>query len=138
MAKHDRKTGPAATAQADSPAAGDAVYVALNRASGIRFPLPDGRRVLIQGNAAPLRGQEKGVLPVGAYGLTRIAASDWDYIQKTYGPHMEIFRSGLIFAQPRKADARDEADEKAELRHGLEPVDAATTNTTPATAAEGV
>lgn len=36
---------------------------------------------------------------------------------------MEIFRNGLIFAQARKADALDAANERAELRHGLEPVD---------------
>ena len=64
-----------------------------------------------------------GGLPVGAFGLTRVNADDWAYIEKTYGPHMEIFKSGLIFAQARKADAVDEADERAELRNGLEPVD---------------
>ncbi len=79
--------------------------------------------MLIEGNAASLRGKEKGVLPVGAFGLTRVNADDWAYIEKTYGPHMEIFKSGLIFAQARKADAVDEADERAELRNGLEPVD---------------
>ena len=65
----------------------------------------------------------KGILPVGAFGLTEICADDWSYIEKTYGPHMELFRNGLIFAQARKADALDAADERAELRHGLEPVD---------------
>ena len=101
----------------------DTVMVALNRTTGITFPMPDGRKVLIEGNAASLRGKEKGVLPVGAFGLTRVNADDWAYIEKTYGPHMEIFKSGLIFAQARKADAVDEADERAELRNGLEPVD---------------
>ena len=129
MAKHDKKSAPAATVRDDAPA--DAVYVALNRASGIRFLLPDGRRVLIEGNAAALRGKEKGVLPVGAYGLTRVAADDWAYIEKTYGPHMEIFKNGLIFARTRKADAADEADERAESRHGLEPVDVKTAQTRP-------
>ena len=75
--------------------------------------------------------RKKGVLPVGAFGLTRVNADDWAYIEKTYGPHMEIFKSGLIFAQARKADAVDEADERAELRHGLEPVDVAKAQTEP-------
>ena len=44
---------------------------------------------------------------------------------------MEIFKSGLIFAQARKADAVDEADERAELRNGLEPVDVAKAQTEP-------
>lgn len=118
---------PKKNAAPESPARtpkGDTVMVALNRATGIEFPLPDGRKVLIEGNAAPLRGKDKGVLPVGAFGLTEVNADDWAYIEKAYGPHMELFTSGLIFAQKRKADAADEADERAELRNGLEPVDA--------------
>lgn len=121
-------------AKADSQAAQatgkPTVVVALNRATGIRFVMPDGRKVLINGNAAHLRGKEKGVLPVGAFGLTTIAAADWEYIRKTYGG-MEIFENGLIFAAERKADALDEADEKAELRHGIEPVDPENTATKP-------
>lgn len=119
MARPKKNTAPE-TAQATKT---DTVMVALNRTTGITFPMPDGRKVLIEGNAAGLRGKEKGVLPVGAFGLTRVNADDWAYIEKTYGPHMEIFKSGLIFAQARKADAVDEADERAELRNGLEPVD---------------
>ena len=119
MARPKKNTAPE-TVQATKA---DTVMVALNRTTGIMFPMPDGRKVLIEGNAAGLRGKEKGVLPVGAFGLTRVNADDWAYIEKTYGPHMEIFKSGLIFAQARKADAVDEADERAELRNGLEPVD---------------
>ena len=70
------------------------------------------------------------MLPVGAFGLTTIAAEDWDYIKRTWG-RMEIFENGLIFAAARKADAADEADEKAELRHGLEPADPEKTPTRP-------
>ena len=120
MARPKRNTAPEAASRATGP---DTVMVALNRATGISFRMPDGRRVLIEGNAASLRGREKGVLPVGAFGLTRVNADDWACIERTYGPHMEIFRSGLIFAQTCKAGAVDEADERAELRHGLEPVD---------------
>ena len=119
MARPKKNTAPETTQATKT----DTVMVALNRTTGITFPMPDGRKVLIEGNAASLRGKEKGVLPVGAFGLTRVNADDWAYIEKTYGPHMEIFKSGLIFAQARKADAVDEADERAELRNGLEPVD---------------
>lgn len=111
------------------------VAVALNRATGIQFALPDGRKVLVNGNAANLRGKEKGVLPVGAFGLTLIPAADWEYIKKAYGG-MEIFQHGLIFAAERKADAADEAAEKAEFRHGIEPVDPETANTRPDEAGE--
>lgn len=112
------------------------VAVALNRATGIQFALPDGHKVLVNGHAAGLRGKEKGVLPVGAFGLTMVPAADWEYIKKTYGG-MEIFQHGLIFAAERKADAADEAAEKAELRHGLEPVDPENTATKPDEAAAG-
>ena len=112
------------------------VAVALNRATGIQFALPDGRKVLVNGNAATLRGMEKGILPVGAYGLTMVPAADWEYIKKTYGG-MEIFQHGLIFAAERKADAVDEAAEKAELRHGIEPVDPESTTTKPDEARAG-
>lgn len=120
------------TAQAKSK---PTVVVALNRAIGIQFAMPDGRKVLINGNAAHLRGKEKGVLPVGGFGLTTIAADDWAYIKKTYG-RMEIFENGLIFAAERKADAAAEAAEKANLRHGLEPVDPEKTATRPNTGKE--
>ena len=88
------------TAQAKSK---PTVVVALNRAIGIQFAMPDGRKVLINGNAAHLRGKEKGVLPVGGFGLTTIAAEDWEYIKKTYGG-MEVFENGLLFAAERKAE----------------------------------
>ena len=78
MARPKKNTAPE-TAQATKT---DTVMVALNRTTGITFPMPDGRKVLIEGNAASLRGKEKGVLPVGAFGLTRVNADDWAYIDK--------------------------------------------------------
>lgn len=102
---------------------GDTVVVALNRATGIIFSLPGGRRVTIHGNAEHLRGREEITIPVGAYGLTTITREDWEAIKATYAKSMPIFKNGLIFAAERKADAVDMADERAELRHGLEPVD---------------
>jgi hypothetical protein len=111
------------------------VFVALNRASGLKFVMPDGRRVEIAGNAAHLKGLEKGKLPIGAFGLTPVAADDWEYIKETYGA-LALFKNGLIFAAERKDYALDEAEEKSELRHGLEPVAPEDMKTTPAAAAE--
>ena len=110
MARRKETSAAAKSAQtgAEQSLRADTVIVALNRASGIAFGMPDGRRVHVAGSAAH---------------LTEISADDWSYIEKTYGPHMEIFKNGLIFAQARKADALDAANERAELRHGLEPVD---------------
>jgi len=105
------------------------VFVALNHPHGILFKMPANRELVIEGNAAKLRGAEKGVLPVGAFGLTKVAAEDWEYIKKTYA-QMRIFQSGLIFAQDHKDKAVDQAEERTEMRHGREPVDTATTATT--------
>lgn len=110
------------------------VAVALNRQNGIMFVMPDGRKVTINGNAAHLRGKEKGKLPSGAFGITVIAREDWDYIVKTYNG-MEIFKTGLLFASDKKAKAIDEAEEKEETRHGLEPVNVNETVTRPADSA---
>ena len=106
------------------------VFVGLNRANGLVFAMPDGRKVRINGNASDLRAQESGKLPVGAFGLTMVNAEDWAYIKKTYGK-MEIFKNGLIIAQDSRASAQDEAEEKEETRHGLEPVDPKQPNTAP-------
>lgn len=110
--------------------ASNTVMVALNRTSGILFDVPGGRRVLIHGNAENLRGKEKGILPIGAFGLTQVDAADWAYIEKTYHG-MEIFKNGLIFAQKSKGDAMAAADERKDTRNGLEPVDIDSANTAP-------
>jgi hypothetical protein len=135
--KTKNSPAPAAAPARDSKTndSGDTVFVALNRASGLTFVMPDGRRVEIQGNAASLRGQGKGKLPVGAFGLTPVKADDWEYIKKAYGS-LVLFKSGLLFAAERKDYALNEADEKSELRHGLEPVAPEDMKTSPAAAAE--
>jgi hypothetical protein len=123
MGKKDT-TPAAAPSPVPAVASGDSVVVALNHPHGIVFALAGGRKAAIAGNASGLRGREKGTLPVGAYGLTVLPAGDWQYIQDHYGK-MEIFQSGLIFAQSGSAGAEAQARERAELRHGREPADAA-------------
>ena len=112
---------------------GDMVIVALCHPQGIIFELDHGkRRVNIKGNAANLRGLPKGVLPQGGFGLTSIPRSDWEAIKAEYSD-MAIFKKGLIFAAEKREDVIAECDEKAELRHGREPVDVEhDTATTPA------
>ena len=117
-------------------AVADTVTVALCHPQGICFILDNGRRrVTINGNAYDLKGKDMGILPQGGFGLTEIPAADWDEIKRTYGS-MEIFKNGLIFAHEKKASVKSEAAEKAELRHGREPVNVEggdTPNTEPAT-----
>lgn len=100
----------------------DTVCVALNRPIGLVFRMADGRPVEINGNGEPLRGKEQGILQPGSYGLTIIKAEDWEYILKTYG-HLKIFQNGFCFATKKKADAEEEAENRDDLRNGLEPVD---------------
>ena len=109
----------------------DLVCVALNRPYGVSFRMPDGRKVVLNGNGEPLIGKEKGVLPVGAYGMTMVAREDWEYIVRTFGEY-QLFKNGLCFAANRKRDAEKEADSRDDLRNGLEPVDISKTNTSEA------
>lgn len=124
MARKKKESVQPATPQNVQPSAGAGrtVVVALNRAQGLDFPMPDGRIVSIAGSNAGLRGQMTGVLPIGEFGLTEIREDDWLYIAKTWG-EWRLFKNGIIFAQTKTEDAKAEAEEKAETRHGFEPVD---------------
>ena len=99
----------------------DTVCVALNRPNGIYFRMPDGRKVELNGNGHSLAGRNKGVLPVGTYGLTLIKREDWDHILKNFGG-MKLFKNGLCFAADKRDDAEKEAESRNDLRNGLEPV----------------
>ncbi len=108
--------------------ADNTVCVALNRPYGVYFRMPDGRKVELNGNGHALIGKDKGVLPVGTYGLTIIRADDWEYILKNYGG-MKLFRNGLCFATERRNDTQEEARGRNDLRNGLEPVNPERTQT---------
>lgn len=110
------------------PKSNDLVCVALNRPYGIAFRMPDGRKVEFRGNGESLIGREKGVLPVGAYGLTMVDREDFEWIYKNF-KSMPVFKNGLCFATKRKADATEEAESRDDLRNGLEPVDISRTST---------
>ena len=120
--KKKESVQPAPQKVQPSAGAGRTVVVALCRAQALDFPMPDGRIVSIAGSNAGLRGQITGILPVGEFGYTEIAEQDWLYIKKTWA-EWRLFKNGLIFAQTKVEDARAEAKEKAELRHGFEPID---------------
>ena len=113
---------PAPQTVQPSAGTGRTVVVALCRAQGLDFPMPDGRVVSIAGSNAGLRGQMTGILPIGEFGLTEVKEADWLYIKKTWA-EWKLFKNGLIFAQTKTEDAKAEAKERAELRHGFEPID---------------
>ena len=135
--KKTASTAKAAPQKVQPSAGGRTVVVALNRVQGIDYPMPDGRVVSIAGNAVSLRGQEMGVLPMGAYGLTEIREDDWLYIEKMWG-QTPLFKNGLIFASSKgEKDAKAEAKNREELRNGMEPVDPDRAATKPASAKDG-
>lgn len=113
---NDARDGAAPAAHAT----GDTVVVALCHPHGIVFDL-NGRKVTLNGNAANLRGQSMGKLPLGGFGLTTLPRADWEAIRKMVA-RWPLYKNGLLYANEKRADVLAEADEKAELRHGREPV----------------
>ena len=102
---------------------GDTVMVALNRTGSLRYRMPDGRFVVLNGNATGLIGLPKGILPTGGeYGLTLVAKEDWEWIVKNFG-NQKIFTNGLCFATGNEHDTKMEAESRDDLRNGLEPID---------------
>lgn len=126
-----KKSKNATAPEARTAETGNMVTVAFNSPRGMVFPLGE-KRIHINGNNHHLIGKEKGIISVGKYGYTRISADEWEAICKTYGS-MAIFKNGLMFAETSKDRAEDKAEEQAETRHGLEPVDIEKTATEEAT-----
>lgn len=113
---------------------GDTVTVCSNYPRDLKFMVPDnfGRQVavVIKGNATNLRGKEKGIIPIGGYGVTTCVPKDaWEWILK-HRPDDEFIKKGLVFATTA-AKARAAAKERAELRHGFEPADTKKANSRP-------
>lgn len=101
---------------------GETVVVALNDSLDRVYTLAGGRQVRLNCGSTHLRGAKRAQLPVGAYGLTVLAKADWEEIRAIYG-QTAVFKNGLIFAQSSQSKAEDQAAERRETRHGLEPVD---------------
>lgn len=98
------------------------VIVCLKHPQGIKFKLPDNRQIIINGNAAHLRGQKAPILPSDGFGMTTILKEDWEYIKEHYKT-MQVFKSGLIFANADTASAESQAKEHDEIKSGFEPID---------------
>lgn len=115
-------SSPVKAATKTATAVSDSVVIALNCAHGIEFDISGNRTVRINGNSEGLRGKDKGHIPVGGFGLTVVKRADWEEIKKRYH-HMRVFRSGLLVEANSKAEAEEEAEERKDTRHGLEPID---------------
>lgn len=104
---------------------GETVVVCLNYPRDLKFMVPNKNGlmepIVIRGNATNLKGKDKGIIPIGAYGITTGVPKDaWEWILK-HRPDDEVIKKGLMFAStPDKA--RDAVRERQGLRHGYEPV----------------
>lgn len=111
-----------ATAKTAAP---QTVTVCLNFPYDIKYNVPDASgkmtTVKFNGNAGHLKGKAKGVIPIGAFGLTpNVPKEVWDYIVRTR-PDEPLIKSGNLFiAEAGQAAAA--AAERKNLRHGFEPV----------------
>ena len=93
--------------------------------AGMTFPLPGGRTVRLAGvPLARLMDSQGRRLPDSGYGKTRVSATDWHYIRKTWNDH-PAFRSDnpVIFARPVGKDGDDQAKEQAGVKTGFEQVE---------------
>lgn len=118
----------------DEPELNDTVTVCSNFPRDVKFKVLDNRgqeqTILIKGNASNLRGLGSGILPIGAYGITaNVPKEAWEQIATIYKDDAR-FKEGLIFATSSK-NARSEAKERKNLRHGFEPIDASKQTTKP-------
>ncbi len=98
------------------------IYVYCKLPHGVQFRLPNGSIVALAGSGHKLRGLDKGVLPVGAYGMTAVNQEDWEYISKQHA-NLKAFKLGHIFAEVTKTEGLAKAKDLKEVKTGLEPVD---------------
>lgn len=84
--------------------------------------LPHGLQIKVGNRTVNLRGTNTSDA-IGGYGFTLVDESffnQWLAIYKDFTPVVK----GLIFAHPKARPARDQAREQANIKNGLEPLDA--------------
>ena len=80
-------------------------------------------RIILRGNNTHLRGKEKGINPVGAYGVTpNVPRAAWEWFCKNY-PEFWLIKEHLLFCATKddKYSVEAETDERKALRNGFEP-----------------
>lgn len=106
------------------------VYVVSHLARGVSFLMPDGSKVRLNSRNDHLKGKESGILTSEGGCITKIAKDKWEYI-KSHWKNFEPIKNGLIYASEKYNDAKAQAQEKQELKSGLEPVNIKNTKTKP-------
>lgn len=84
--------------------------------------LPNGLQIKVGDKAVNLRGTNTPDA-IGGYGFTLVDEAffkEWLSRHPTFTP----VARGLIFAHPKGRPARDQAKEQAEVKNGMEPLDA--------------
>ena len=105
----------------------DTVTLCLNYPQDLELAIPTSKgtieRIILNGNNAYLRGKEKGINPVGAYGVTpNVPRAAWEWFCKNY-PEFWLIKEHLLFCATKddKYSVEAETDERKALRNGFEP-----------------
>ena len=115
--------------QTESPKASNDVFVCSHLHKAVLFEMPDGRQVRLSGINDHLKGKAKGIIDTGGGIYTKIAATDWGFIAKTFADWPAL-KNGLIYAAQNPRTAKAMIREREELRDGFEPIDPTKTRTT--------
>lgn len=105
----------------------DTVTLCLNYPQDLELTIPTSKgtieRIILNGNNTHLRGKEKGINPVGAYGVTpNVPRAAWEWFCKNY-PEFWLIKEHLLFCATKddKYSVEAETDERKALRNGFEP-----------------
>ena len=105
----------------------DTVTLCFNYPQDLELAIPTFKgtieRIILNGNNAHLRGKEKGINPVGAYGVTpNVPRAAWEWFCKNY-PEFWLIKEHLLFCATKddKYSVEAETDERKALRNGFEP-----------------
>lgn len=105
----------------------DTVTLCLNYPQDLELAIPTSKgtieRIIVRGNNTHLRGKEKGINPVGAYGVTpNVPRAAWEWFCKNY-PEFWLIKEHLLFCATKddKYSVEAETDERKALRNGFEP-----------------
>ena len=105
----------------------DTVTLCLNYPQDLELAIPTSKgtieRIILRGNNTHLRGKEKGINPVGAYGVTpNVPRAAWEWFRQNY-PEFWLIKEHLLFCATKddKYSVEAETDERKALRNGFEP-----------------
>lgn len=105
----------------------DTVTLCLNYPQDLELTIPTSKgtieRIILNGNNTHLRGKEKGINPVGAYGVTpNVPRAAWEWFCENY-PEFWLIKEHLLFCATKddKYSVEAETDERKALRNGFEP-----------------